>query len=245
MASVYRVTFWVAASLLLALAMVQLGLAVIRRDGKSLARVLLDTGQFAVVWAGGIAYMVGVFAASRGLAHALMGELLGVQSWGQWDPLGGFSAQEITDAVVATVLGLLGILLVFSSIGYLLVMITVGASTVVLAATGPIAAAGLVSDAGQSWFWKWLRWVHAAAFTHPLIVLVQGIGTQVTAGVAAGQSDGLHRAVGTGVIGVVLICVSFASPLALFKLLAFVDPSSSSGAAMRACLLYTSPSPRD
>ena len=146
----------VAASLLLALAMVQLGLAVIRRDGKSLARVLLGTGQFAVVWAGGIAYMVGVFAASRGLAHALMGELLGVQSWGQWDPLGGFSAQEITDAVVATVLGLLGILLVFSSIGYLLVMITVGASTVVLAATGPIAAAGLVSDAGQSWFWKWL-----------------------------------------------------------------------------------------
>ena len=58
----------------------------------------------------------------------------------------------------------------------------------------------------------------------------------MTAGVAAGQRDGLHRAVGTGVIGVVLICVSFASPLALFKLLAFVDPSSSSGAAMRAGL---------
>ena len=108
MASVYRVTFWVAASLLLALAMVQLGLAAIRRDGKSLARVLLGTGQFAVVWAGGIAYMVGVFAASRGLAHALMGELLGVQSWGQWDPPGGFSSQEITDSVGAASLVLLG-----------------------------------------------------------------------------------------------------------------------------------------
>jgi hypothetical protein len=236
MRSVYQVTFWVAAAVMLALVMVQLGVAAIRRDGRSLARVLLGSGQFAVVWAGGIAYMVAVLAASRGLAHALMGELLRVTSWGQWDPLGGFSAQEITDAVVATVLGLLGIVVVFSAISYLLVMITVGAATVVLAATGPIAAAGLVSDAGQPWFWKWVRWFHAAAFSAPLIVLVQGIGTQVTTGVAAGQSDDLHRAVGTAVIGTVLICVSFTCPLALFKLLAFVDPSSSSGAAMRAGL---------
>ncbi|MFZ0158364.1 MAG: hypothetical protein WAL50_04990, partial [Kineosporiaceae bacterium] len=236
MASVYQVTFWVAGAVMLALVMVQLGVAAIRRDGRSLARVLLGSGQFAVVWAGGIAYMVAVLAASRGLAHALMGELLRVTSWGQWDPLGGFSAQEITDAVVATVLGLLGIVVVFSAISYLLVMITVGAATVVLAATGPIAAAGLVSDAGQPWFWKWVRWFHAAAFSSPLIVLVQGIGTQVTTGVAAGQSDDLHRAVGTAVIGTVLICVSFTCPLALFKLLAFVDPSSSSGAAMRAGL---------
>ena len=136
LASLYRVTFWVAASLLLALAMVQLGLAAIRRDGKSLARVLLGTGQFAVVWAGGIAYMVGVFAASRGLAHALMVELLGVQSWGQWAPLGGFSAQEITDAVVAAVLGVFGVLLVFSSRGYLRSLRAVGASRGVVAATG-------------------------------------------------------------------------------------------------------------
>ena len=44
-------------------------------------------------------------------------------------------------------------------------MLTRGAALLVLAATNPIAAAGLVWEGGRAWFWKAFRWFHAAAFT--------------------------------------------------------------------------------
>jgi hypothetical protein len=68
------------------------------------------------------------------------------------------------------------------------------------------------------------------------MVLVLGIGVQMTSGVATGMSDNLQKAIGTAVPGVVLICIGCFSPLALFKLLAFVDPGTSSGSALRAGL---------
>ena len=48
----------------------------------------------------------------------------------------------------------MGLLLWLAAIGHLLVMITRSAALIVLAAATPVAAAGLVSDAGRSWFWK-------------------------------------------------------------------------------------------
>ena len=60
----------------------------------------------------------------------------------------------------------------------------------VLAATTPISAAGLVSDAGRPWFWKSLRWFHAAAATPLLMVLVIGVGVQMAGGVATGAACG-------------------------------------------------------
>ena len=56
----------------------------------------------------------------------------------------------------------------------------------------------------------------------------------MTSGVATGMTDDLQKAIGTAVPGVILICIGCASPLALFKLLAFTDPGTSSGAALRA-----------
>jgi hypothetical protein len=46
------------------------------------------------------------------------------------------------------------LLLWLAAIGHLLVMITRSAALIVLAAVTPAAAAGLVSDAGRTWFWK-------------------------------------------------------------------------------------------
>ena len=66
-------------------------------------------------------------------------------------------------------------------------MLTRAGALIVLAATTPIAAAGLVSDVGRSWFWKSLRWFHAAAFTPVLMVLVLGVGIQMTSGVVTGH----------------------------------------------------------
>jgi hypothetical protein len=236
-AQVYQITFWIAGAVMLLLAMVQLGSTATRRDGKSMARVLLGTGQFIMVWACWIALAVLVVAACGGLTRALMSTLLHIDKWSQFDPLGTpISTNDISDGTVATVLGFLGIFMVLAAIGHLLVMLTRAAALMVLAATTPIAAAGLVSDAGQSWFWKSLRWFIAAAFTPVVMILVLGIGVQMASGVATGMTDNLQRAIGTAVPGVVLICIGCFSPLALFKLLAFVDPGTSSGSALRAGL---------
>ena len=235
-AQVYQMTFWIAGALMLLLTMVQLGMAAVRRDGRSIARVLTGTGQFIMVWAGWIAFAVTMVAACGGLTHAMMSKLLHIDKWAQFQPLGKISTQDISDGTVATVLGFMGIFMVFAAIGHLLVMLTRAGALMVLAATTPISAAGLVGDTGQSWFWKSLRWFIAAAFTPVVMILVLGIGVQMTSGVATGMTDDLQKAIGTAVPGVVLICIGCFSPLALFKLLAFVDPGTSSGSAMRAGL---------
>ena len=229
----YRVMFWIAGGLLLIMAMVQLGTAVVKRDGKSLARVAIGFGQFMVVWGGWIAYGVTIVAAAGGLTRALMLGLLNVTSWSAWQPWEPFTPADITDATVATVLGLMGLLLWLAAIGHLLVMLVRAAALMVLIATTPIAAAGLVSDAGRAWFWKSLRWFHAAALSPVVMVMVLGVGVQFTTGVANGLT-GVQGAIGTAVPGVILICISTVSPLALFKLLSFVDPATTSGASLRA-----------
>ena len=232
-AQIYSATFWIAGALVLIMVMIQLGVAAIRRDGKSLATLLVGGAQFTIVWAAWVAYGVAVIAACGGLTRALMGSLLKASSWSAWQPWTPFTTADIIDGTVATVLGLMGLLLWLSAIGHLLVMLTRGGALMVLSATTPISAAGLVADAGRSWFWKSLRWFHAAAFTPVLMVLVLGIGIQMTTGVANGLADKTQAAIGTALPGVILILISCFAPLALFKLLAFVDPGTSSGSAVR------------
>lgn len=236
MREVYTTTFWIAGALVLVMVMVQLGITAVRRDGRSLGRVVLGAAQFGAVWVAWVAMAVAVLAAAGGLTTALMRSLLGVDVMAAWQPWTGFSTADVTDGTIATVLGVMGLFLVFAAVAHLLVMLARAASLMVLAATTPIAASGLVWDGGQSWFWKTLRWFIAAAFTPVLMVLVLGLGVQLTTGVALGLADSLQTAIGTAVPGVVLIFVGSFAPLALFKLLAFVDPGTSSGAAMRAGL---------
>ncbi len=231
--AVYGVAFWLAGALVTILLMVQLGVAVLRRDGAALAVALTGAAKFLVVWAGWLAYGAAVVAACGGLTRALLGELLEVDSWAAWEPFGDLKVEDVTDATVATVLGLMGLLLWLASIGHLVVMVTRAGALLVLAAMTPAAAAGLVGEAGRAWFWKSLRWFHAAAFTPVLMVLMLGVGVQLTSGVVTDET-GPAAAVGTALPGVVLILVSCVAPLALFRLLAFVDPATPSGAGARA-----------
>lgn len=229
----YQSTLWVAGSLVLLMVMVQLCVAAARRDGRSLARVLIGVGQFVMAWGAWLAYAVAVLAACGGLNLALTRALLDVDSLAGFAPWGGFSTADITDATIATVLGCLGVLVILAAIGHALVMLTRAAALLVLAATTSIAAAGLVTDVGRDWFWKSLRWFHAAALTPIVMVLLLGVGVQMTSGVATGYTDSLQNAVGTAVPGVLLILISCVAPLALFKMLAFVEPGTSSGAGLR------------
>lgn len=233
-AELYRTTFWIAGTLCTVMVLVQLGVAAFRRDGKSLATAVIGIVQFVMVWATWMTCAVAVVAACGGLSKALMLTLLSVDSWAAFQPFQPLTFSDVsTEPTVATVLGLLGLLLWVAAIGHLLVMLTRAGALMVLSATAPISAAGLVSEAGRSWFWKSLRWFLAAAFTPVLMVLVLGIGIQMTTGVATGLTDKIEQDVGTAVPGVVLILIGSFSPLALFKLLAFVDPGTSSGAGMR------------
>jgi len=69
--------------------------------------------------------------------------------------------------------------------------------------------------------------------TPVLVALLIGVGVQTTTGVASGLADGPARAVGTALPGVLLILVSCFAPLALFRLLAFVDPATPAGVQVR------------
>lgn len=233
---VYRTTFWLALALVLILAMAQLGLAAWRRDGADLAQAGIGVAQFAVVFAGWVGYCVMILAAAQGLTRSLMQAMFGVDSFAHWEPSEIFliAGEDVTDALLATVLGFMGLLLWLGGIGFFLVMLARAGALLVLVATGPIAAAGLAGGFSRAWFWKSFRWFHAAAFTPVLVVLMLGLGISLTTGVVTGEADGLAKTIGTAIPGVFLICIAAFSPLALFKLLAFVDPGTSSGAAMRA-----------
>ena len=233
---VYAYAFWMAGALLSILVVVQLALAAAQGSGKAVGRVLIGLGQFAMVCAAWIFYAVMIVAAAGGLTtsltHAFFGgaSLTGLSLWQPFDP------KTITSAGAAFVLAVLGIFLIMSSAVHVFVYIGRAAALLVMVPTAPIAAAGTVSDFGRPWFWKTFRWFHAAAFTPVLMVLVLGIGSLVTQSVGQNLASSMHAAFADAVPGVFLICMSCVSPLALFKLLAFVEPGTPSGAAMRAGL---------
>ena len=163
LSGIYQVTFWIAGVLALVLLMVQLGVTMIRRDGQSLARVFLGGGQFVMVWAAWVAYAVVVQKAAGGLTHSLMQALLSVDTFSAWEPWAPLSVGDISEVATATVLGVLGVFVIFAAIGHLLILLARGVALLVLSATAPIAAAGLMWEGGRAWFWKalavstWLR----------------------------------------------------------------------------------------
>ncbi|KRB75048.1 hypothetical protein ASE01_16915 [Nocardioides sp. Root190] len=230
---VYSYMLWLALGLVVILVMIQLGATAFKREGKGLARAMIGCGQFVVVCASWFGYCVTIVAACSALTHGLMKALLKVNTWPDWDPLNGLGAQDIGDATVATVLAFFGVFLWIAAIGHILVYLARAAALLILTATGPLSAAGLVSEFTRAWFWKSLRWFHAAAFTPVLMVMVLGIGVQMSSGVSAHLADDTAKTVGTALPAVMLILISVVAPMALFKMLAFVDPNSPSGASFR------------
>lgn len=231
---VYQVTFALAGALAVTLSLVQTGLAVVRRDGRSFGRLLLGTAQFWLFLASGLTYAALVVTSASALTRALMETLLGVTSWRDWRLWEPFALQDITDMAVATILAILAGFVIVAAVAFFVILVVRDAVLLVMAVTAPIAAAGLVAELGHTWLWKLARWFHAAAFTPLVVVLVLGIGLKVSAGVAAGQADGIAASIGTAFGAVVVTIIATISPLALFKLLAFVDPGTASGASARA-----------
>ena len=236
MSKIYPFTFGIGAALALILALVQVGFAAWQRDGKGLARLVVGVFQFMLVWGGMIGVGAALNVATAGLTQGMLQVAFGAPSFAKANILQQWNIRQGVDAATATVLGVCGLFLVFAAIGYLLVMLVRAAALMILMATSPISAAGLLSEGTRSWFWKSLRWFLAALMIGPLAALVLAIGKLLTDGLLSGAGESTQSAVGTAVIGTMLIIMGAFCPLILFRLLAFVDPGTSSGASFRASL---------
>src|SRR4051812_29654246 len=237
LAAVYPVTFGIGATVATLMALVQLGVAAVRRDGQTLGRLLVGLVQFGLVWAGYVGVAALLVTGVSGLTTALLHSLLGIDTMAAFDPSISVG-RDLVDGMVATVLGVSSVfLLVPASVGYLLLLLVREAALIVLAATSAISAGGLLAQASSAWFWRSLRWFLAALLVSPVAVLVLGVGVTITEGIVTGAEEtSTEAAVGMAVVGCLLILLGAICPLALFRLLAFVDPGTSSGAALRSSL---------
>jgi hypothetical protein len=145
----------------------------------------------------------------------------------------GATVDETARSVVLGLVALFGV--IPAALGFLLQMVFRQAVIFVLIATVPICAAGLMTNTTAVWFWKCLRWIMAAVLMKPALALVLVIGVNMLA--APTGLGGLM--VGTGVLLVALFC-----PMALYRLLAFVEPGTASGATARSALSLDSSSSR-
>ncbi|MGY1829024.1 hypothetical protein ACI8AA_01200 [Geodermatophilus sp. SYSU D01180] len=234
---IYPVTFGIGAAVAAGTGLVQLGAAALRRDGQTLGRLLVGLVQFGLVWTGYVGVAALLVTGVSGLTTGLLRSLLDIDALAAFDPSIDVG-RDAVDGTVATVLGISSVfLLVPASVGYLLLMLVREAALLVLAATSAIAAGGLLAQASSAWFWRSLRWFLAALLVSPVAVLVLGVGVTITEGVVTGAEEtSTASAAGTAVVGCLLVLLGAVCPLALFRLLAFVDPGTSSGAALRSSL---------
>lgn len=233
MSSVLPTTLWIGAAVAVLMMFIQLAVALVRRDGQSLGRVFLGIAQFGAAWIAYLGVAGGLVAAAAGLEKGILSATLHVNSFSGIN-LSASWPRNVNDVVLATVLGVLSLLLVIpAAFFYLIIMFVREAALILLVATAPISAAGLLADASKVWFWKSLRWFIACLLISPTAALVLGIGVQVSNGVVSGEGDKTAAAAGMAVVGCVMIAIGACCPLVLFRLLAFVDPSTASGAALR------------
>ncbi len=234
--SVYGVTLWLGGALAMVLMMVQLVMTVLRRDAASLAAAVWGSVKFLLVCTLWYVYGAVLVTAVAGLNTGLRRLLLGTDDLADWEPTGMDFTEGAMTGTTATVLLLLGLVLWLAALAHLVVMLGRAVSLIVIAATAPIAAAGLMYKPFEAWFWKAFRWFHAAAAAPLLMTLMLGLGVQLASGVALGMEDSGQEAVALALPSVVMIAVAAFSPVALFRMLAFVDPGTTSGATFRAGL---------
>ncbi len=241
--TVLPTTLWIGGALAGIMMTVQLAVALLRRDAASLSRVLIGIGQFGLVWLGYLGVAAGLIAAAAGLSRGILQATLQVPSLDKIDLVTDLPT-SVADAVLATVLGILSLFVVIpAAFFWLLIMFVREAALLILVATSPISAGGLVSEVGRAWFWKTLRWFIACLLIEPVAALILGLGVSLAAGVitppapgGAGAPTGamaIASHAGMAVVSCLLIAMAAVCPLVVFRLLAFVEPSTASGAALR------------
>lgn len=243
----YGVTLWLSLVVALVIGFGQVGLAAVRRDGQTLGSLAMGIAQYLAVVAGWVVVCGGLIVGCAGLTRGLLSTLLDVPGFSGYSASAGLPNQ-VAGTVEAAVLGLCALFLVIpAAFGYLLVMLVREAALLILVATMPIAAAGALGEGTRSWMWKSIRWFVAACLTAPLLALVVGLGVQIaraafpeaaisTTGGSLSSFENVDAnasSVGMAVVGCAVFAIACFCPMALFRLLAFVDPGTASGASFR------------
>lgn len=240
LAKLYSVTLWIALVIALVIGFGQIGLAVLRQDGRGFGTLAAGIVQYGLVVACWVGVCAGIIAGSAGLTEGILDTLLGVDSFSGYAAGDGF-VDTVSGTVQAATLGVCSLfILIPAAFGHIIIMLVRSAALLVLTATMPIAAAGALSDGTKSWMWKSIRWFLACSLMSPLMALVLGLGTQfawagMPDGNAAGGSSSAEN-IGMSVVGSVIQLVACFAPMVLFRLMAFVDPGTASGASFRSTM---------
>jgi hypothetical protein len=238
LASVLPATAWIGGALLLGLCLVQIGKAAIN-GGAGLLHLGKGIAQYLVVTASALGILTAFVTAANAAALGILSSGLNVDSW-QGIAATNSAWQNSVNAVSGVGLGLIALLGVLpAAISLLVTALVREAAILVIAATIPILAAGLVAEATARWFWTALRWLLALVLLTPTVAVVLSVGLQLAAGAAGGtptpgtaSTDAGQSAV-TALVAAAVLLVSVFCPLALFKLFAFVDPATPSGQRLR------------
>lgn len=236
----YSVTLWVSLVIALVMAFGQIGLAVLRQDGRGFGTLAAGVVQYGVVLSCWVGVSAGLIAAASGLTEGILDTLLGVDSFSGYAAGDGF-VDTVSGSVAAATLGICSLfILIPAAFGHMVIMMVRSAALLILVATMPIAAAGALSEGTKSWMWKSIRWFIACVLMEPLLALVLGVGTQFAwAGMPDGSENGASSSaenIGMSVIGSIIMLVACFMPMVLFRLLAFVDPGTASGASFRSTM---------
>ena len=246
--AVWPVLRWLSLAIAVGLFFVQLA-ATMLRGGRGLFRLVTGPFAYAVavaMTAGGITLL---FAAADGMTTVLLGQGLRADGFvgvldsdaaravfspaPTLDPVdpgraarGAEATSQLDATARAVTLGVVALVGVIpASFGFALESVFRLAAFLVLVATAPISAAGLLSDATAAWYWRGLRWAVAAAVMKPALALVLVVGVNVLSAP-------------TGVAGLIagagVLLVALFAPFTVYRLLAFVDPGTNAGAAARA-----------
>ena len=250
--NLYSVTLWLSLLVALLMGFGQVGLAAVRRDGRTLGALAMGIAQYGAVVAGWIVVCGGLILGCAGLTRGLLTELLDVPGFSGYSASAGLP-HYVAGTVQAAVLGVCALFLVIpAAFAYLLIMLVREAAMLILVATMPIAAAGALGDGTKAWMWKSIRWFVAACLTSPLLALVTGLGVQISRAafpdrpsvgqgtsigdLAAAWQENSEAQVGMAVVGCTIFAIACFCPMVLFRLLAFVDPGTASGASFRSTL---------
>jgi hypothetical protein len=124
---------------------------------------------------------------------------------------------EAVAGVSSVTLGLVGLFgLVPAAFGYATEMIYQQAAIVVLIATVPITAAGLLARSTARWWWTTLRWGLTATLMKPALVLVLAVALGPLVG-----AHGLFGLLGAGAVS----WVALGCPWVLYRLSIFLTPA--------------------
>jgi type IV secretion system protein TrbL len=98
-------TLWLGLFVVTLMMLLQLAVALIRRDGQSLGRIVAGMLQFGLVWLSYLVVAGALILAAGGLTKAILTALLHIDSWSAFSTSSNWP-RSINDATAATVLGI-------------------------------------------------------------------------------------------------------------------------------------------